>query len=282
MKDKKYYSLVVQETSANIYIYGDIVSWEWLESDVSSYTLAKEIEGLPDDIETINVYINSYGGEVAEALAICNSLARHKAKVITYCDGFACSAAADIFMIGDERIMSTASLLMIHNAWMLAAGDHNDLHKSADDLKTINDATVTLYMERVNITEEELRAMMDEETWIGATDALEMGFATSISTWTEKQAANQSMRVRIAEMILERQAEQKEKNPPKSPEEQLLETLIGMNQEQVKQVIDAILGRKPNKEDGGGDDPPEPPEDPPKENKLKKFIAAMMTAERSD
>lgn len=77
---KKYFSMAVEEKEANIYIYGDIVSWEWFESDVSSYTLAKEIEALPKDIETINVFINSYGGEVAEALAIYNALRRHRAK----------------------------------------------------------------------------------------------------------------------------------------------------------------------------------------------------------
>ena len=102
---KKYYSLVVKEKEkeADIHIYGDIVSWEWFDSDVSSYTLAKEIEGLPEDIEKINVFINSYGGEVAEGLAIYNNLRRHKAKVKTYCDGFACSIASVVFMAGDER-----------------------------------------------------------------------------------------------------------------------------------------------------------------------------------
>ena len=109
---KKYYSLVKQNNEADVYIYGDITSYEYLESDVSNYNLSKELRGL--DVETINVYINSYGGEVAEGLAIHNSLVRHKAKVITHDDGFAASIAAVIFMAGDERIMSNASLLFIH------------------------------------------------------------------------------------------------------------------------------------------------------------------------
>ena len=113
--NKKYYSLVQENNEATINIYGDITSWEWFESDVSSYTLSKELEVIEAD--TIHVYINSYGGEVAEGLAIYNALKRHKAKIITHTDGFACSIASVIFMAGDERIMSTASLLMIHNAW---------------------------------------------------------------------------------------------------------------------------------------------------------------------
>ena len=113
--NKKYFQLTQNNNEVDIQIYGDITSWEWLESDVSSYTLSKQIEEL--ECDQINVYINSYGGEVAEGLAIYNQLKRHKAKVKTVCDGFACSAASVVFMAGDERIMSTASLLMIHNAW---------------------------------------------------------------------------------------------------------------------------------------------------------------------
>lgn len=205
---KKYYSLAVNKDNkeASIYIYGDIVSWEWFESDVSSYTLAKEIEALPEGIETINVFINSYGGEVAEGLAIYNQLRRHKARVKTYCDGFACSAASVVFMAGDERIMSNASLLMIHNAWLLTAGDSNQLRKDADDLETINAASMQAYMNHVNITEEELKKMMDEETWISATDALEMGFATSVVNAALGKAANQNLKKRMVEMILKQQA----------------------------------------------------------------------------
>lgn len=65
---QKYYQMNINEESkeADIYIYGDITSWEWDESDVSSFTLSKELQSLPEDIQVINVYINSYGGEVAE------------------------------------------------------------------------------------------------------------------------------------------------------------------------------------------------------------------------
>ena len=207
MDRKRYYSLVVQGDEADIYIYGDIVSWPWFESDVSSYNLAKEIEGL--EVDQINVYINSYGGEVAEGLAIYNALRRHKAKVRTVCDGFACSAASVVFMAGDERVMSNASLLMIHNAWMLAMGDQNDLRKNADDLEIINAATIQAYLNHVNISEDKLREMMDAETWISAADALEMGFATAVvnPATTDKAAASLRQRQQIRDAILSRQSQ---------------------------------------------------------------------------
>lgn len=207
MDRKRYYSLVVQGDEADIYIYGDIVSWPWFDSDVTSYNLAKEIEGL--EVDQINVYINSYGGEVAEGLAIYNALRRHKAKVRTVCDGFACSAASVVFMAGDERVMSNASLLMIHNAWLLTWGDMNQLRKEADDLEIINAAAIQAYMNHINISEEELKAMLDAETWISAADALEMGFATTVvnPATTDKAAASLRQRQQIRDAILNRQSQ---------------------------------------------------------------------------
>ena len=188
-----------------MYIYGDIISWAWEEfGEVSSYTLAQEIEGL--EVDTINVYINSYGGEVKEGLAIYNVLRRHKAEVKTVCDGFACSAASVVFMAGDERVMSNASLLMVHNAWTFAIGDQNQFRKEADDLETITQASINAYLDRVTINEEELKKLMNAETWISPADALEMGFATSVISADLQKAASQSVRRQMMKMILEWQA----------------------------------------------------------------------------
>jgi ATP-dependent Clp protease protease subunit len=210
---KKYYSLVTEGREASVMIYGEITSWPWLESDVSSYTLSKEIEGL--DVDVIHVYINSYGGEVAEALAICSALQRHKAKVKTYCDGFACSAAADVFMAGEERIMSNASLLFIHNVWGYSVGNANDLRKAADDFETITQASLALYLDKVNISEEELKRMFDEETWLLPQEALDMGFATSI-VGEQKKAVNQSARAKVIDMVKQQYAA-RAKQPPAEP-----------------------------------------------------------------
>ena len=207
--DKKYYSLAVNEekSEANIYIYGDITSWEWFDNDVSSYTLARQLEDL--DVNNINVYINSYGGEVGEGLAIYNSLKRHKAKIKTYCDGFACSIASVIFMAGDERIMSNASLLMVHNAWTWASGNANDFRKQADDLDAITQASINAYMENVNITEEEVKAMLDNETWLSYQNALEYGFATSVVNENNNNKASQSVKKSLQRIILDNQIKNK-------------------------------------------------------------------------
>lgn len=175
---KRYYQMEVAGSEAVIDIYGDITSWPWVDSDVSSANLSAQLADL--DVDVINVNINSYGGEVAEGLAIYNALKRHKAKVRTCCDGFACSIASVIFMAGDERIMNEASLLMIHNAFSFAEGDANALRKMADDLDLVTSQSKKIYLANSNIDEAALTELMDKETFIDPKDALEMGFATSV------------------------------------------------------------------------------------------------------
>lgn len=214
---KKYYSLVVENREASITIYGDITSWEWFDSDVSSYTLSKEIEGL--DVDIINIYINSYGGEVAEGLAIYNNLKRHKAKIKTYDDGFACSSASIIFMAGDERIMSNSSLLFIHNAWTYASGNANQLRKEADDLDVITQASINAYLNHVNVTEDELKEMLDIETWLTPAQALEMGFATSVVNDGLGKNPSQSVKKSLAEIIFNHQKENIQQAKPNTDPE---------------------------------------------------------------
>lgn len=192
---KRYYNLIQNEENkvADLYIYGDITSYEWDESDTSSFSLSKELQELKG-VEKINVYINSYGGEVKEGLAIYNALKRHNAEVTTFADGFACSIASVIFAAGDERVMNDASLLMIHNAWSYARGDSEDLRKQADDLEKITQASINAYLSIVDLEEEDLKELMKNETWLDAQEAVDIGFATQVAEPAKKQMATQSVR----------------------------------------------------------------------------------------
>jgi ATP-dependent Clp protease protease subunit len=197
---KTYYSLMTENREANIYIYGDITSWPYLESDVSSYNLAKQIDGL--DVDVINVYLNSYGGEVPEGWAIYNSLKRHKARIKTHDDGFAASIVSVIFMAGVERIMSDLSLLFVHNAWTYVAGNASELRKTADDLETMSQMSKKAYMEHVNITEEELDNLLAAESYITPQDALTMGFATAIVSDNISKKPSQSVKKKVMNHLI--------------------------------------------------------------------------------
>ena len=197
----RYWQLAVQDKEAALYIYGDIVTedWKWLESDVSGHELVQQLDQL--DVDLINVYINSYGGFVSEAWAIHNALKRQKAKIRTICEGFACSAASLIFMAGDERIMLDTSALWIHNVQTFAAGDYKKLQSEAEGAKKLNELGMQIYLEHVNLSKEELAEMMDKETWISPTEALEWGFATAIQSGGESKKPTQSARKHIFDMI---------------------------------------------------------------------------------
>lgn len=215
-KNKNFFSLVREEQTATLNIHGDISSREAF-GDVSAANLSKQLEAL-GDVEQIDVHINSYGGEVAEGLAIYNALRRHKAKVTTYCDGFACSIASVIFMAGDERVMNESSLLMIHNAWTYAMGNSAELRKQADDLEKITQASVEAYKSHSSLSEEVIKNLMDNETWILPEEALSYGFATTVDK-TENEKASQSAWLQLFNIIKAHQ--EKTTNEDEEPENDL-------------------------------------------------------------
>lgn len=269
---RKYYQLVENKDSTDIYIYGDIVSQVWDESDVTSHGLAQELKELKTD--KINVFINSYGGEVASGLSIYNQLSRHPAKVTTYCDGFACSAASVIFMAGDERIMYDSSLLMIHNAWSMASGNSEELRKQADDLETITQATVNAYMKRINLSEVELKELMDAETWIDSKQALSQGFATSVVKEEPKSVASQSIKKKVVQaLIYEEEPTTEEEVIEEEPFDKKM--VVGMIKEAVEEMKEYIDEKTDDDEPEA--DPEEPIAEPQqKENKPIKFLQSLM------
>ena len=263
----RYWQLAVQDKEAALYIYGDIVTedWKWLESDVSSHELVQQLDQL--DVDLINVYINSYGGFVSEAWAIHNALKRQKAKIRTICEGFACSAASLIFMAGDERIMLDTSALWIHNVQTFAAGDYKKLQSEAEGAKKLNELGMQIYLEHVNLSEEELAAMMDKETWISPTEALEWGFATAIQSGGESKKPTQSARKHVFDMIF------KEANRPLTahvnvqvPSEEQLE-------EFAKQLL-AKLQAQANETEQEGPAPDQEHQDPESKG-LFNFLEAL-------
>jgi len=202
---KKFYQLTQKDDSADLYIFGDIVSGAWEElGETSGATIVSQLKAL--DAKSINVHINSYGGDVSEGLAIYNVLREHPAKVHTICDGFACSAASVVFMAGEERTMSPASLLMIHNAWTVAMGNADTLRKAATDIETITQASVEAYKKVATISEDEIKALMDAETWILPKEAVEYGFATEIDDDDDDDEPKQSAFGVIMQKLTAREA----------------------------------------------------------------------------
>ncbi len=194
MENNKYLNFrKLNEQETELYIYGDIRkkdiidSWFGTGKDVTeAFTLKDALAKI--DTPELTVRINSYGGSVSEGLAIYNLLSDFKGHLRTIVDGFACSAASVIFMAGKERIVPESGLLMIHNAWSKATGDSNAMKKAAEDLEKQTQPSVNIYVSKTGLSEDEIKNMMDEQTWITSKEAFELGFATSIERNNAKQS----------------------------------------------------------------------------------------------
>lgn len=214
---KRYFSLAKEGRKARIDIYGNITSCPWMEGDMSAKILSTQLDEL-GDVDEIEVHINSYGGEVAEGLAIYNALRGHTARVKTVCDGLACSIASVIFMAGDERVMRKASLLMIHNAWAYGEGNAAELRKQADDLDAITEASKVAYLSRISIDADELTALMDAETWIAPERAVEMGFATAVDEFDDAPGPSQCALRALVALAAAKEADPEDTEDPDDPE----------------------------------------------------------------
>ena len=162
------------ETSAEISIYDAIGSF-----DVNAKQFVDELKEINAD--TINLRINSPGGSVIDGNAMFNALQRHPAKVITHIDGLAASMASVIAMAGDEVHMADNALLMIHNPWTFSMGDADELRADADLLDKMSASILSSYG-RSQYEVDELKNLMDEETWFTAQEAFDAGFVDHIST----------------------------------------------------------------------------------------------------
>lgn len=171
-------------------LYGPISSTSWWGDEVTPKQFSDELKAL-GDIETLNVYINSDGGDVFAGQAIHSMLKRHPANVVVYVDGLAASIASVVAMAGDKVIMPRNAMMMVHNPWTIAVGNADDFRKLADDLDQIRESIVAAYQDKTGLEREEIIRLMDAETWMTADEAVSKGFADEIEE-TKQVAASLS------------------------------------------------------------------------------------------
>lgn len=151
--------------------------------------------------ETIHLRINSPGGSVIDGNAIFNALKRHPAKVIAHIDGLAASMASVIAMAGDEVHMADNALLMIHNPWTISMGDADELRADADLLDKMQASILTAYG-RSQYEAEEIRDLMDKETWFTAQEAFDAGFVDHIETGLRAAACDITAMAQGSELVV--------------------------------------------------------------------------------
>lgn len=178
----KFWNVIRNGTrEGEIRLYGDIgdPSW-WNPNSVGAREFNDELDEIRD-VEVLTIRINSSGGEVFAGIAIYNSIKNHSATVKkVYIDGIAASIASIIAMAGTEIIMPINAWLMIHNPSSGVIGTAEEMRKRADTLDKLRDSLIDTYMERSNLSKDEIIQMLDIETWLSAEEALEKGFITKI------------------------------------------------------------------------------------------------------
>lgn len=174
---KKYWEFKNQTpTSADLYLYIEIANWGAGYAAHSAQSFKNELDAL-GEINELNIFINSPGGDVFEGNTIMNMLKRKKCTKNVYVDGLAASIASVIAMAGDKIIMPSNAMMMIHNAWAYTAGNSKDLRKLADDLDKVNESLRQAYLNKAGakLDEETLIALMDAETWLTAQECFDYG-----------------------------------------------------------------------------------------------------------
>ena len=158
--------------------------YERLESQTSQRYFEEQLAGLEADGK-VELYINSMGGSVKEALGIVNALRRCPAKVVAYVDGFAASAASVITQGADEVIMPRNTCMMLHNARWVTEGNPKELRKSADDLEVINKTIINSYADRAGekLPAAVLTKILDDETWLTAEECVKYGLADKLADY---------------------------------------------------------------------------------------------------
>lgn len=138
----------------------------------------------------VKVKINSPGGDMFEGIAIYNLLREHPAKVTVEVMGWAASAASIIAMAGDDIRMGLGTFMMVHNAWGMVVGNRHDMRDAADLFEGFDSAIVDIYAARTGLDRKALAKLMDAETFMGPTEAVEKGFADAVADDLKADDAN--------------------------------------------------------------------------------------------
>lgn len=194
MTKNRWFTIVNQTDSktADILVYDDIGGWFGVEAS----ELVRDIQTL--DVSTINLFVNSPGGDVFDAVAIANALRRHKAKVVATVDGLAASAASFLIQAADEIVMGKGSELMIHEASGGVMGNAQDMADMATVLDQVSNTIAELYADRAGETADFWRDAMRAETWYSAGEAVEAGLADRVEGTTSAKNSARATKLHAA------------------------------------------------------------------------------------
>lgn len=156
----------------------------WTGGGVTAKRISAALRSIGE--KDVTVKINSPGGDMFEGIAIYNLLRAHKAKVTVEVLGWAASAASIIAMAGDEIRMGLGTFMMVHNAWGVVIGNRHDMRDAAELFDGFDSAIADIYEARTGMKRAEIVKLMDAETFMGPSEAIEKGFADVVDDGIEQ------------------------------------------------------------------------------------------------
>jgi ATP-dependent Clp protease protease subunit len=177
----KFTMAAADDTAADLAIYGGIGASYWDDDAVSAAQFVKDLKALPSGVKTIRVRVNSPGGSVFDGIAIANALreqVRNGRTVETTVEGLAASAASVVIMAGSTIRVADNALVMVHHPYTIEVGNAAAMRKMADTLDQITESIIATYRWHSALSADEIRGLMDAETWMTADEAIANGFAT--------------------------------------------------------------------------------------------------------
>ena len=165
-----------------LFLNGTIAEESWFDDDVTPQLFKEELMAGSGNI---TVWINSPGGDCVAAAQIYNMLMDYKGNVTVKIDGLAASAASVIAMAGTKVLISPVGMLMIHNPATIAWGDSGEMQKAIEMLESVKDSIINAYEIKTGLSRARLSHLMDAETWMDASKAIELGFADEVMKRSE-------------------------------------------------------------------------------------------------
>ncbi len=167
---------------------GTIAEESWFDDDITPKMFKEELNS---GTGPITIWINSPGGDCIAASQIYSMLMDYKGDGTVKINGIAASAASVIAMAGTKVLIAPTALIMIHNPSTAAFGDHRDMEKAIDLLDEVKESIINAYELKTGQSRTVLSHLMDEETWMNANKAVELGFADAILEDDKKSNASQ-------------------------------------------------------------------------------------------
>ncbi|GEN83620.1 hypothetical protein SLU01_19320 [Sporosarcina luteola] len=183
---------------------GDQRVYDWFGIPATSPDkVSKTIDSaIRNNVNELTVVINSGGGSVFSASEIYTELKKFSGKVKVEIVGVAASAASVIAMAGSTIEMSPTGQLMIHNASTSTWGDYREMDHTSDFLQKVNQSIMNAYTVKTGKRSDELKMLMDAETWMTAQEAKESGFIDSIMFENEVGAVASTERPELINGVL--------------------------------------------------------------------------------